>query len=149
MTLLSLNLKLLVFIIFFSTNIFKFAFSEENYIVTIVNKIPITKLDIFNRAKLIALSIDEKVELKNIENYYSQSLQTLINEKIILSAGKNINKNLSSIVSNQANKLLLAEFENSAKSNWFAFSETIELKFLFILLPADIIIFSLIRVLRD
>ncbi len=113
MTLLSLNLKLLVFIIFFSTHIFKFALSEENYIVTIVNKLPITKLDVFNRAKLIAFSIDEKVELKNIENYYSQSLQTLINEKIILSAGKKINKNLTSIVSDQANQRLLSEFENS------------------------------------
>ena len=113
MTLISLNLKLLFFIIFFSTHIFKFAFSEENYVVTIVNKIPITKLDIFNRAKLISISIDKKAEIKNIENYYSQSLQTLINEKIILSAGKKINKNLSSIVSDQANQKLLSEFENS------------------------------------
>ena len=31
MTLISLNLKLLFFIIFFSTHIFKFAFSEENW----------------------------------------------------------------------------------------------------------------------
>ena len=45
-----LNLKLLFLIILSSTYIFKNAFSEENYIVTIVNKIPITKVDIFNRA---------------------------------------------------------------------------------------------------
>ncbi len=108
-----LNLKFLFLIIFFSICILKHAFSKENYIVTIVNKIPITKLDIFNRAKLISISVDKNSEIKNIENYYNQSLQTLINEKIILSAGEKINKNLSSIVSNQANQILLAEFGNS------------------------------------
>ena len=108
-----LSLKFLFLIIFFSAVTFKNAFTEDNYIVAIVNKIPITKVDIFNRAKLISISINQNAELKNIKNYYNQSLKTLINEKIILSAGNKINKNLSSIVSNQANQLLLAEFENS------------------------------------
>ena len=108
-----LNLKLLFLIILSSVYIFKNAFSEDNYIVTIVNKIPITKVDIFNRAKLISISVDKNTEIKNIENYYNQALQTLINEKIIFSTGKKLNKNLSSIVSNQANQILLAEFENS------------------------------------
>ena len=107
------NLKFLFLIIFFSAFTFKHAFTEDNYIVAIVNKIPITKVDIFNRAKLISISINQNSELKNIKNYYNQSLKTLIREKIILSAGNKINKNLSSIVSNQANQLLLAEFENS------------------------------------
>ena len=107
------NLRLLFLIILSSAYIFKNAFSEDNYIVTIVNKIPITKVDIFNRAKLISISVDKNSEIKNIENYYNQALQTLINEKIIFSAGKKINRNLSSIVSNQANQILLAEFENS------------------------------------
>ena len=108
-----LNLKLLFLIFLSSTYIYKDAFSEENYIVTIVNKIPITKVDVFNRAKLISISVDKSSEVKNIKNYYNQSLQTLINEKIIFSAGKKINKNLSSIVSNQANQILLSEFQNS------------------------------------
>ena len=113
MTINLLSLKLLFLIFLSSTYIYKDAFSEENYIVTIVNKIPITKVDVFNRAKLISISVDKSSELKNIKNYYNQSLQTLINEKIIFSAGKKINKNLSSIVSNQANQILLAEFQNS------------------------------------
>jgi len=113
MTINLLSLKLLFLIFLSSTYIYKDAFSEENYIVTIVNKIPITKVDIFNRAKLISISVDKSSEVKNIKNYYNQSLQTLINEKIIFSAGKKINKNLSSIVSNQANQILLAEFQNS------------------------------------
>ena len=108
-----LNLKFLFLIIFLATYTFKHAYSEENYIVTIVNNIPITKVDIYNRAKLISISINQNSKMKNIESYYNQSLQTLINEKVILSAGKKINKNLTSIVSNQANQMLLAEFENS------------------------------------
>ena len=113
MTINLLSLKLLFLIFLSSTYTYTDAFSEENYIVTIVNKIPITKVDVFNRAKLISISVDKSSEVKNIKNYYNQSLQTLINEKIIFSAGKKINKNLSSIVSNQANQILLAEFQNS------------------------------------
>ena len=110
---LNMNIKFLFLIILFSTFSFKYAYCEENYIVRIVNKIPITKVDIFNRAKLISITVDKNSDLKNIENYYSQSLQTLINEKIILSAGEKINKKLTSLISNQANQMLLAEFENS------------------------------------
>ena len=115
-----LNLKFFFIIIFLTTHIFKHAFSEENYIVNIVNNIPITKVDIHNRAKLISISINQNSKTKNIENYYNQSLKTLINEKIIISAGNKINKNLSSIVSEKANQLLLAEFSNSAKSSLLA-----------------------------
>ena len=88
-------------------------FGDENYIVTIVNKIPITKVDVVNRAKLISISIDKNISEDSLKNYYNQSLKTLINEKIIISAGNKINKNLSSIISEKANQLLLAEFSNS------------------------------------
>jgi len=54
-----LNFKTLFLIIFFSFYMLKNSFSEENYIVTIVNKIPITKIDIFNRAKLISNTVDK------------------------------------------------------------------------------------------
>ena len=101
------------FIIFFFITLVKNVLSDENYIVTIVNKIPITKVDVVNRAKLISISIDKNINQDNLKNYYNQSLKTLINEKIIISAGNKINKNLSSIVSEKANQLLLAEFSNS------------------------------------
>ena len=101
------------FIIFFFITLVKNVLSDENYIVTIVNKIPITKVDVVNRAKLISISIDKNISQDNLKNYYNQSLKTLINEKIIISAGNKINKNLSSIVSEKANQLLLAEFSNS------------------------------------
>ena len=63
--------------------LFKNADSKENYVVTIVNKLPITKFDILNRSKLIASTIDNNFTLKNLENYYDQALKTLINEKIL------------------------------------------------------------------
>ena len=72
---LNMNIKFLFLIILFSTFSFKYVYCEENYIVRIVNKIPITKVDIFNRAKLISITVDKNSDLKNIENYYSQSLQ--------------------------------------------------------------------------
>ena len=61
-----LNLKFFFLIIFIATYIFKHAFSEENYIVNIVNNIPITKVDIHDRAKLICISFDQNSLIKNI-----------------------------------------------------------------------------------
>ncbi len=109
----SFILKLFFTLILTFSIMIKNAFSNENYVVSIVNKMPITKIDIINRAKLIAYSIDKNMNFKNLNNYFSQSLKTLINEKIIFSAGNKLNKNLENIVSQKANKLLLNEFENS------------------------------------
>ena len=65
MNIIFLNVKLLVIIIFLCTNLIKNAYSNENYVVTLVNKIPITKFDVVNRAKLIAYSVDKNTPLKN------------------------------------------------------------------------------------
>jgi len=108
-----LNFRLLIIIIFLCNVLVSNGFSSENFIVTTVNNNPITKKDIINRAKLLLFSIEKKNNLKNLKNYYSQSLNSLINEKIILSAGIKINKNIVDIISPKANKLLLNEFQNS------------------------------------
>ena len=108
-----LNFRLLIIIIFLCNVLVSNGFSSENFIVTTVNNNPITKKDIINRAKLLLFSIEKKNNLKNLKNYYSQSLNSLINEKIILSAGVKINKNIVEIISPKANKLLLNEFQNS------------------------------------
>ncbi len=116
----SSNFKLFPLIVFFSISLIQNVYSSENYIVTIVNKIPITKVDIVNRAKLISLSVDKNINLNNLENYYNQSLKALINERIIFSAGNKINKDLDTLISKKATELLLTEFENSrAKLNDF------------------------------
>ena len=81
-------MKLLIIINIIFCNIFiNNAFGNENFIVTTVNKIPITKNDIVNRAKIISFSIEKNTDFKKLQNYYNQALNSLINEKIILSAG--------------------------------------------------------------
>ena len=108
-----LNFRLFIIIIILCHIFANNAFSRENFIVTTVNSNPITKEDIINRAKLLLFSIEKKNNFKNLKNYYNQSLNSLINEKVILSAGVKMNKNIIEIISPQANKLLINEFENS------------------------------------
>ena len=109
-----LKLKLLIIINIFFCNVYiNNAFGIENFIVTTVNKIPITKQDVISRAKLLLFSVENKSDFKNLKNYYNQSLNSLINEKIILSAGLKINKNIIEMVAPKANQLLLNEFNNS------------------------------------
>ena len=108
-----LSFKLLIIFIIVNSFFVNNAFSSENYIVTTVNNNPITKEDIVNRAKLLLFSIEKKINFKNLKNYYSQSLNSLVNEKVILSAGVKVNKNIIKIISPEANKLLLDKFENS------------------------------------
>jgi len=108
-----LNFRFLIIIVFLCNLFIKNTFSSENFIVTTVNNNPITKKDIVNRAKLLLFSIEKKNNLNNLKNYYRQSLNSLINEKVILSAGVKINKNIIEIVAQKANILLLNEFQNS------------------------------------
>ena len=109
-----LNFKLLIIIVFLFNIFVNNAFSRENFIVTTVNNNPITKKDVISRAKLLLFSIEKKNNFNNLKNYYSQSLNSLINEKIIFSAGITINKNIIELISPNANKLLLDEFQNSS-----------------------------------
>ena len=109
-----LKLRLLIIINIIFCNIFiNNAFGSENFVVTTVNKIPITKNDIVNRAKIISFSIEKNTDFKKLQNYYNQALNSLINEKIILSAGLKINNNIIKIVTPKANQILLNEFDNS------------------------------------
>ena len=90
MSIKSLNFRLIYFIFLLFIVVFKNAVSKENYVVATVNKLPITKLDVLNKSKFIAYTIDNNFTPKNLENYYNQALKTLINEKIIFSAGNKI-----------------------------------------------------------
>ena len=109
-----LNFRLLIIINIFVCNIVaNSAFCSENFILTTVNKIPITKNDVVNRAKLLSFSIENNTNLERLKNYYSQSLNSLIKEKVILSAGLKINEDIIKMVSPKADQLLLNEFNNS------------------------------------
>ena len=88
-------------------------YADDNYILSTINKLPITKIDVINRAKLISFSIDQDIKFKNLRNFYNQSFKTLVNERIIESAGLRINKNMNKIVSKKAYQLTLQDFDNS------------------------------------
>ena len=87
--------------------------AKENYILSTVNTIPISKIDVINRAKLISFSINQDLKFKNLKSFYNQSHKALINERVIYSAGLRINKNINKIVSKKAYQLTLQKFDNS------------------------------------
>ena len=89
--------------------------TSANYIVMIVNDLPITKVDVIDRAKLIHYSLKKNIQFENLNKLYQQSLQTLINENIMISAGLELNKNIEIIVKNKAYKITLSNFQNSEK----------------------------------
>ena len=106
--------KHLILIFFlFSNIIFGKVFANENYVLSTVNKLPITKIDVVNRAKLISFSIDQDLKFKNLKKFYNQSFKTLTNERIIEATGLQINKNINKIVYKQAYLLTLQDFDNS------------------------------------
>ena len=101
------------FFVFIYFSLINLTYANENFIVAIVNKIPISKIDIINKAKLLSYSIEKKLNTDNLPKFYNQALENLINEKVILSEGLKINKNIESLVNKQSESLLLAEFKNS------------------------------------
>ena len=105
--------NLILILLFLSNTFFGKIFANENYVLSTVNKLPITKIDVINRAKLISFSIDQDLKFKNLPSFYNQSLKTLTNERIIEANGLQINKNIIKIVSKKAYQLALQDFDNS------------------------------------
>jgi len=101
------------FFVFIYFSLINLTYANQNFIVTIVNKIPISKIDIINKAKLLSYSIEKKLNPNNLPKFYNQALENLINEKVILSEGFKINKNIENLVNKKSESLLLAEFKNS------------------------------------
>ena len=89
--------------------------AKENYIVALVNNLPITKIDVIERAKLISYSIYQNVEFKNLNKFYDQSIRSLVQDKIKKHAGLKYNANILNSVSNKAYELTLSEYQNSEK----------------------------------
>src|SRR5210317_1059970 len=75
--------------------------ANDNFIVTIVNKIPISKVDIINKSKILSYSVDKKFNPDNLSKFYDQALNNLISEKIILSEGLKNNNNIENLVEKQ------------------------------------------------
>ena len=105
------NLILILFLL--SNTFFGKIFANENYVLSTVNNLPITKFDVINKAKIIAFSINQDLQFKNLKSFYNQSLKTLTNERIIEASGLLINKNINKMVYKQAYQLTLQDFDNS------------------------------------
>ena len=101
--------NLLLFSMFNNVN------AKENYIVALVNNLPITKIDVIDRAKLISYSIYQNVEFKNLNKFYDQSIKSLVQDNIKKHAGLNYNANILNSVSSKAYELTLSEYQNSEK----------------------------------
>ena len=89
--------------------------AKENYIVVLVNNLPITKIDVIERAKLISYSIYQNVEFKNLNKFYDQSIRSLIQDNIKKHEGLKYNANILNSVANRAYELTLSEYQNSEK----------------------------------
>ena len=106
--------KLLIIIgisLFFVT--FKNVYAKDNYIVALVNNLPITKIDVIDRAKLIYYSINQDIEFKNLHKFYDQSIQSLTQDNIKRSAGLQYNSNILNIFRDKAFKKTLLDYQNS------------------------------------
>ena len=89
--------------------------AKENYIVALVNNLPITKIDVIERAKLISYSIYQNVEFKNLNKFYDQSIRSLVQDNIKKHEGLKYNANILNSVANRAYELTLSEYQNSEK----------------------------------
>ena len=98
-----------------SFTMFSNVYAKENYIVVLVNNLPITKIDVVDRAKLISYSINQDFKFKNLHKFYDQSLKSLIKDSIKRHAGLQYNPNILNSVNNEAYKRTLSNYQNSEK----------------------------------
>ena len=110
----TLNIRLIlycfVFVYLFLVNL---TYANENFIVTTVNKLPISKIDVINKAKILLYSKEKTTGSNNLNKYYNQAIKDLINERVVFSEGVKINQKIENLVTPKAESLLLANFNNS------------------------------------
>ena len=109
-----LNIKLIincfVFIYLFFINL---TYANENFIITTVNKLPISKIDVINKAKILLYSAERTSDSNSLDKYYDQAIKDLINERVVFSEGLKINQKIENLVTPKAESILLANFNNS------------------------------------
>ena len=110
----TLNIRLIlycfVFVYLFLVNL---TYANENFIVTTVNKLPISKIDVINKAKILLYFTEKTTGSNNLNKYYNQAIKDLINERVVFSEGVKINQKIENLVTPKAESLLLANFNNS------------------------------------
>ena len=110
----TLNIKLFlncfVFVYFFLINL---TYANENFIVTTVDKFPISKIDVTNKAKILLYSVEKTTDSNNLDKYYNEAINELINERVVFSEGFKINQKIEDLVTKKAESLLISDFNNS------------------------------------
>ena len=109
------KLILILFLIFSIIHIKIVNADEKNYIVAVVDNEPITFIDIKEKAKFIHYSRNQNSNFNNINIYFKESLETLINDKLIFKEAMKFNKNIMNLSYEDAEKYLLSQFSNSNK----------------------------------
>ena len=101
---------------------------EKNYVVATVDDEPITYIDLKERAKLIYYSREKSSDYKNINVYFQESLEKLINDKLIFNEALKYNKDIMSLSYIDSKKYLLSKFSNSKeKINQFLKSSGLDI----------------------
>ena len=109
--------KLLLFIcITFSSPLLA---KEKNYIVALVDKDPITFIDLKEKAKLIHYTQNKNINYKQIQDLYKKSLDVMIEEKLLISEALKYNKDILKLSKKDSLRLLLPKFSIRRKLNFY------------------------------
>ena len=58
-------------------------YANENFIITTVNKFPISKIDVINKPKYYSTLQKELLTVIDLDKYYNQAIKDLINERVV------------------------------------------------------------------
>ena len=107
---LNLNIFLILFSFGSSTKVFS---SEKNFIIATVDRSPITFFDLKEKAKLMHYLLTRNSDYKNLNQYYSLSLKSLISKELLTKKAIKFNKNILELTQRDSYKYILSRYNNS------------------------------------
>ena len=75
--------KLVVLVFLLLVNYKTFS-NEKNYVIATIDRVPITLIDLKEKAKLIYFFTNKKNDYKNINKYFEISLNELISDSLLI-----------------------------------------------------------------
>ncbi len=111
--LISIKLLLIIFVLFCLTN--KGFANKKNFVIATVDRVPITYIDLKERAKLIYFLKNRKNDYKNLKSYYHISLKKLISDKLLISKATEFNDQIEQLTKKDANEYILSRYQNSSE----------------------------------
>ena len=106
------KLAVLVFLLLVNNKTFS---NEKNYVIATIDRVPITLIDLKEKAKLIYFFRNKKNDYKNINKYFEISLNELISDNLLIKKAEQFNKNILQLTKRDAEKFILARHQNSSK----------------------------------